>query len=134
MKYNNIIIFDGVCNLCNWAVNFIIKRDYKNRFKFAPVQSEFGMKVLEQNNFSSENPETILLFKDGEILTKGNAALAIAAEFRGGWKTLFLLCFLPKSFRDALYDWITRTRYQWFGVKDECMIPTDETAEKFIRF
>ncbi|MBC8334306.1 MAG: DUF393 domain-containing protein, partial [Anaerolineales bacterium] len=106
MKNNNIIIFDGVCNLCNWSVQFIVKRDFKNIFKFATAQSEFGISILERNGYSIENPESILLIRNGKVLEKSDAALEIASELEKGWKALVLFRIFPKRFRDFLYDWI----------------------------
>lgn len=133
MKFNHIIIFDGVCNLCNWAVRFIIKRDHQEIFKFAAAQSNFGISILEKHGFPIWNPESILLIKDGIILDKSDAALEIASELSYGWKALVLFRILPKNFRDSIYDWVARNRYHWFGVKDECMIPTDDLKERFIK-
>ena len=115
MTENNVIIFDGVCNLCNWTVRFIIKRDPQAVFKFTAAQSTFGEATLKRNGYSFENPESILLFKDGEILSKSSAAMAIAAELSGLWKFLSVFRFVPKKLRDNIYDWVARNRYGWFG-------------------
>ncbi len=132
MKENNIVIFDGVCNLCNWSVLFIIKRDTKATFKFTSMQSEFGVAILQRGGLSFENPESVLLLKDGELLNKSSAAIAIATEFDGAWKLLALFRFLPQNLRDAIYDWIAKNRYLWFGKRDQCMIPTEELEKRFI--
>ena len=128
----NIVIFDGVCNLCNWSVQFIIKRDPKAVFKFASLQSEFGTAVAQKYRLSSENPESVLLLKDGELLSKSSAVLAITAELNGIWKFLAVFRFLPQGIRDRIYDWIANNRYQCFGKRDECMTPTEETKTRFI--
>ena len=132
MSENNIVIFDGICNLCNWTVQFIIKQDAKAIFKFASLQSEFGKSIIQQGGYSFENPESVLLLKDGEILSKSSAAIAIAAELNGFWKALSLLRFLPKSFRDGIYDWIAHNRYRWFGKREQCMVPTENTKKRFL--
>lgn len=132
MDENNIIIFDGVCNLCNWTVRFIIKRDPYATFKFASLQSAFGITVLQEYGYAPEIPESVLLLKDGEILSKSDAALAIASEFTRVWKLLTVLRIIPKRIRDSIYDWIARNRYRWFGKRDVCMVSIDEFKGRFI--
>lgn len=132
MKENNIVIFDGVCNLCNWSVLFIVKRDAKAIFKFTSMQSEFGVAILQRGGLSFENPESVLLLKDGELLNKSSAAIAIATKLDGAWKLLALFRFLPQNLRDAIYSWIAKNRYRCFGKRDECMVPTEELKKRFI--
>ena len=132
MRENNVVIFDGVCNLCNWSVQFIIKHDPKAIFKFTSLQSEFGTTISQRHKLSSENPESVLLLKDGKMLSKSSAALAIAAELNGTWKTLAIFRFVPQNIRDSIYDWIANNRYRWFGKRDDCMLPTEEIKERFI--
>ena len=132
MIEDNIIIFDGLCNLCNWSVQFIIKRDPNAVFKFASLQSEFGVAITQRDKFSSENPESVLLFKKGKLLDKSSAALAIAAELNGIWKTLAVFRLLPKNMRDAIYDFVANNRYRWFGKRNECMVPKEELQKRFI--
>ncbi|MBT7191834.1 MAG: thiol-disulfide oxidoreductase DCC family protein [Anaerolineae bacterium] len=132
MIEDNIIIFDGVCNLCNWSVQFIIKRDPNALFKFASLQSEFGTAIAQRYGLSPENPESVLLLKDGELLNKSSAALAIVVELSGIWKLLTIFRFVPRKNRDRIYDWVAINRYRWFGKRDECMIPTEELLKRFI--
>ena len=132
MIEDNIIFFDGVCNLCNGSVHFIIKRDPNAIFRFASLQSEFGTAVAQKHGISSENPESVLLLKNGKLLRKSSAALAIATELSGIWKTLTIFRFLPKNMRDRIYDWIAHNRYKWFGKRDECIVPTEEIKGRFI--
>ena len=87
---------------------------------------------MQKFGYSFENPESVLLFKDGELLSKSSAAIAIATEFDGAWKLLALFRFLPQNLRDAIYDWIAKNRYLWFGKRDQCMIPTEELEKRFI--
>ena len=132
MRENNVVIFDGVCNLCNWSVQFIIKHDPKAIFKFTSLQSEFGTALAKEHGLSSENPESVLLLKDGELLSKSAAALAIVTELNGIWKLLVIFRLIPQNIRDSIYDWIANNRYYWFGKRDKCMVPTEGIKERFI--
>ncbi|MCP4140669.1 MAG: DUF393 domain-containing protein [Chloroflexi bacterium] len=132
MTENNIIIFDGVCNLCNWSVQFIIKRDPNAVFKFASLQSEFGTTIIQKYGLSSENQESLLLLRNGELLSKSSATLAIAAKLNGAWKFFPVFRFIPQNIRDKIYDWVATNRYRWFGKRDKCMIATEEIEERFI--
>ena len=130
--YHNIIVFDGICNFCNSSVNFIIERDHKNIFKFAPMQSETGQKMLAAHNISSYNIDTFLLVKNGEAFTKSDAALVIAKELKRPWNYLAILRIAPRPIRDYFYSLIARNRYKWFGKRDLCMMPTSELQDKFL--
>lgn len=132
MNYKNVIIFDGVCHLCSWVVRFVIRRDYKNKYLFAPIQSKIGEQLLLTQGFQPENIQTILLIKDGKPYTKSDAVFEIISDFRRGWKILLVLRFLPGGFRDFLYSVIARNRYKWFGKYDQCMIPSPEIKAKFL--
>lgn len=128
----SIIIFDGVCNFCNSSVNFIISRDNKNAFKFAPMQSSTGQQMLATHNISSDNIDTFLLIKNGKAFIKSDAALSVAQELRKPWSYLTILRFIPKPIRDYFYSLIARNRYKWFGRREHCMIPTPELQNKFL--
>ncbi len=132
MEENNIIIFDGVCNLCNASVRFIIARDAQGVFKFTSAQSECGQKLLREYDYSSENLESVILLKDGKLLEKSAAALKIAAALNGTWKYLVILRFIPLPIRDTIYDWIARNRYRWFGKRDICMVPSETQKTRFL--
>ena len=129
---NNIVIFDGVCNLCNWSVRFIIKRDSKGNFKFASAQSEIGEKLLHKYDFQFTEPESVILLKNGHVYEKSSAAMIIAAELDGFWKYLSFLRFISRPVRDILYDWIARNRYRWFGKQNACMLPSAELEDRFL--
>jgi predicted DCC family thiol-disulfide oxidoreductase YuxK len=116
-NFHGVIVFDGICNFCNSSVNFIIARDDKNTFKFAPMQSQTGLEMLRKYNISSDNIDTFLLVKNSKALTKSDAALAIAKELRKPWNYLAILSFIPKPIRDYVYSLIARNRYKWFGKK-----------------
>ncbi len=130
--HHNIIIFDGICNFCNSSVNFIIERDHKNSFKFAPMQSEIGQQMLAAHNISSDNIDTFLLVKNNEALIKSDAAIAITKELKRPWNHLIILRTIPRPIRDYFYSLIARNRYQWFGKREHCMIPTPELQDKFL--
>jgi predicted DCC family thiol-disulfide oxidoreductase YuxK len=128
-----IILFDGVCNLCNGAVQFAIKRDKRNRFLFAALQSEEGKQLVRERGINISKEDSIILIEPGiAYYTESEAALKIGQEFGGLWKLLGLFEWIPAAFRDVIYRWIARNRYKWFGKKDECMIPTPELKARFI--
>jgi predicted DCC family thiol-disulfide oxidoreductase YuxK len=130
-----IVLFDGVCNFCNGSVNFIIRRDRSKIFRFAPLQSEAGAKILRQfGQFGSPQDwlETIVLVEDGSCYTRSTAALRIVRRLGGPWRILYAFSVIPAAARDPIYDLIARNRYRWFGRKDACMIPTPEIREQFL--
>ncbi|WP_222984243.1 thiol-disulfide oxidoreductase DCC family protein [Flagellimonas meishanensis] len=128
-----IILFDGICNLCNGAVQFIIKRDKKDVFRYAALQSEVGKQMVAERGIDTSNVDSIILIEPGvAYFTKSDAALQIGQDFGGLWKGLVLLTWIPKTLRDAIYDLVARNRYKWFGKKDQCMIPTPELQAKFL--
>lgn len=127
-----IILFDGVCNLCNGAVQFVIKRDDKRQFLFASLQSEEGRNILKENNFFTDGVYSFILVENGRIFDRSTAALRVAKRLRIPWKWLYIFIAVPKFIRDAVYDFIAKNRYRWFGKKDECMVPTTELKERFL--
>lgn len=132
-EQKKIILFDGVCNLCNSSVQFVIKRDKKDIFRFAALQSEMGQALVKERGINTEEVDSIILIEPQiAYYTKSDAALKIAKLLSGGWPLLGILLGLPKGFRDWVYDWVARNRYQWFGKKDSCMIPTEALKGKFL--
>lgn len=129
-KEQHIIFFDGVCNLCNSSVQFIIKRDKKARFKFITLQSEKARELL----MPFENPEddSVLYLKNGKLYKGSSAALQICRKLNGLWPVLFIFILIPAFIRDAVYNWIARNRYRWFGKLDECMVPTEALRDRFL--
>jgi predicted DCC family thiol-disulfide oxidoreductase YuxK len=127
-----VILFDGVCNLCNNSVLFIIKRDPNAKFKFASLQSELGKSQLEKFGLPVTELNSVLLIKDGKLFQKSNAALEIAKHLGGGWPIFYVIKLVPAFFRDGFYGWIARNRYRWFGKKDACMIPTPALKSRFL--
>ena len=128
-----IILFDGVCNLCNNAVNFVIKRDKKSVFRFASLQSDIGQKLTNERGIDTTKVDSIILIDPGTAwYEKSTAALQIAKQLSGMFPLLSVFLIFPKSFRDWVYDIIAKNRYKWFGKKDQCMIPTPELKALFI--
>ena len=129
---NNVVVFDGVCNLCSRGVRIIIRRDYKNKFLFTPLQSKTGARLLADHGIETEHVKTILLIKDGKAYTKSDAVFEIVSEFKSGWKFLLIFRIIPRVIRDYAYDVVARNRYRLFGKKDQCMIPSPDIKAKFL--
>jgi predicted DCC family thiol-disulfide oxidoreductase YuxK len=131
-KEHPIILFDGVCNLCNAAVQFIIKRDKKNRFLFASLQSPFGQQQLKNAKLHADDLRTIILLKDKNVFQRSDAALEIAKHLSGIWPVFYTLKIFPRFIRDAFYNLISRNRYKIFGKRESCMLPDPALKAKFI--
>lgn len=127
-----IILFDGVCNLCNGAINFIIKHDPSAQFKFASLQGETGQRLLKNHQINSAETDSIVLVDGDRVSVKSSAALRIAKYLNKGYPLLFGFMIVPKFIRNAVYDYIARNRYKWFGKKESCMIPTPELKSRFL--
>ena len=133
-KDKELILFDGVCNLCNSSVLYVIKRDKKNIFLFAPLQSKIGLTVINEFNIDTEKTDSILLYqpKERKIYQKSNAALRIAKKLSFPTNLLAVFLIIPAFIRDWFYNYVARNRYKWYGKKDTCMIPTPELKMKFL--
>lgn len=129
----SVVLFDGVCNLCNSFIRFIIKRDKKDRFAFAPLQSEAAAALLPKEK-DVQSLRTVVLIHRGRIYTRSAAALQIFRQLSGLWPLLYGLIIVPPFIRNAVYSLIARNRYSWFGKKDHCMIPTPELQKKFLEY
>lgn len=132
MDNRHIVIFDGLCNLCNGAVNFIIKRDPKAIFVFTPIQSDLADKLMRDHQIISAEIDTFLLIKNGKAHIRTDAALEITKDLSGLWFLFRVFRIIPPSLRDILYRLIAKNRYKLLGKRDECMIPTQEFRERFI--
>ena len=132
MGNHSIILFDGVCNFCNSAINFVLKQDRKGVFHFAPLQSEAGQKLLQQYRLPTEEFESFVLIDDGKVYKKSTASLRVLNKLPWYWKEAQILRIIPTVFRDAIYDFIARNRYKWFGKKGQCMIPTTQMRSRFL--
>jgi predicted DCC family thiol-disulfide oxidoreductase YuxK len=127
-----IVLFDGVCNLCNASVRFVLDRDPAGRFRFASLQSEAGRRLLEAHRLPTDELSTVVVVADGRAYTRSDAALRIARGLGGGWPALGALRLVPRPLRDAAYGVVARNRYRWFGRKEECMLPTPEQRSRFL--
>jgi len=127
-----VVLFDGVCNLCNRSVRFILARDPGGIFRFAPLQSDAGKNILRRYNLPTDKFGSFILLKEGELYTKSSAALKVLNELGGFWKLLYIFIVIPAPFRNAVYDLVAKNRYKWFGRSDECMVPTPEIRGRFL--
>jgi len=133
MEGHQIIIFDGVCNFCNGAVNFIIKRDSKGVFKFAPMQSEIAQELLLKHQARAEvGDDTFILIKNGQCFERTNAALEITKDLEGLWFIFRAFKIVPSVVRDYFYRVLARNRYKLFGKRAACMMPTKEVRDRFL--
>lgn len=133
MDKKAVILFDGVCNLCNGFVNFIIRRDKKNRFRFASLQSDAAAALLSRYSVT-KNLKTIIFIENGKVYSRSGAALHICRRLSGGWPLLYGFIIVPSFIRDAFYDLVAKYRYRWFGKRDQCMIPTPALRSKFLDY
>lgn len=128
-----IVLFDGVCNLCDNAVQFIIKHDKKDVFRFASLQSEIGQEICKHIGIDASKIDSIILYEPGiAYYYKSEAALNIASDLGGPVSLLSIFKVLPSRFSNVVYDFIARNRYKWYGKKESCMIPTVELKSKFL--
>jgi len=133
-KNKQLILFDGVCNLCNSSVLFVIKRDKNNRFLFAPLQSDVGAAIITEFEIDTTKTDSILLFnpEKNKVYEKSSAALRIAKHLDFPTHLLSLFFIIPTFIRNWVYDFIAKNRYKWYGKKEACMIPTPELKAKFL--
>jgi predicted DCC family thiol-disulfide oxidoreductase YuxK len=127
-----IILFDGVCNFCNNTINFLIRQDKKGVFHFAPLQSEIGQSLLRQQGLDQQQFDSFVLVTNSKAYLKSSAALQLIQHLPWYWQWARLLWVVPRPIRDGVYNWIARNRYNWFGKKDACMIPTPEVRSRFL--
>jgi predicted DCC family thiol-disulfide oxidoreductase YuxK len=139
-----VVLFDGVCNLCNGAVQFIIDHERRPDLRFAPLQSELAEKLLHetfgpeeaerlrQGATGSGDPDSIVLVEDGRGFTHSTAALRVARHLKAPWRWVWAGILVPRLLRDAIYRWIARNRYRWFGTSETCRIPTPELRARFL--
>lgn len=132
MKGKSVVLIDGVCHLCQGLVRFIIPRDPKGRFLFASLQSEVAAKLLNGAGLESGQLSTVLLLEDGVYYTESAAVLRIARKLRFPWPAAYLFILVPRSLRNALYKFVARNRYRWFGRDEQCLLPTPEIRQRFL--
>lgn len=129
---NAIILFDGVCNFCNGSVNFIIERDKEGYFKFAPLQSEIGERLLNEYGIDKNVTDSVVLIENGKAYARTTAALRIAKRLSGAWKLFYGFTIVPSIFRDVFYKLFAKYRYKMFGKQETCMMPTPEIRSRFL--
>lgn len=132
MEHRYIVIFDGVCNFCNGAVKFIIKRDPQGVFAFTPMQSELAQELTQRFSVPDVGTDTLVLIKKGECYVLSDAALEIARDLKGPWRFCYVFKVVPRPIRDAAYKLFARHRYRLFGKKNACMVPSAEVKSRFV--
>ncbi len=129
-----LILFDGICNLCNSSVQYVIKHDKRNQFLFAPLQSEIGASIIKEFHVDRSKTDSILLYSENQGLSiKSTAALKIVKHLGFPRNLLVIFLIIPPFIRNMVYDFIAKNRYKWYGKRDECMIPTPDLKSKFIQ-
>jgi predicted DCC family thiol-disulfide oxidoreductase YuxK len=127
-----ILLFDGVCNLCNGFVQWVIDRDADARFRFAALQSEAGQQLLERHGLPTEGFETFVLVEDGDYYTKSTAALRMLKRLGFPYSALYPSVLVPRPVRDSVYEFVAANRYDWFGQRDRCMVPPPDIEDRFL--
>jgi predicted DCC family thiol-disulfide oxidoreductase YuxK len=128
----SLVLFDGVCNLCNEFVQFVIPRDPAGRFQFGTLQSASARRVLDLHDTPDPLPDTIVLVDGGRVFTRSTAVLRIARQLRAPWPLAYVFILVPRPLRDWMYGLVARNRYRWFGQRDHCMMPTPDIRARFI--
>ena len=127
-----LILFDGVCNLCNASVDFVIKRDKNKKFRYASLQSETGQKILAENKFNKSDYDSFILEHKGNVYIKSTAALQVALNLGFPINLMGIFLIIPSFIRNWVYDYIAKNRYKWYGKQEACMIPTQNLKSKFL--
>ena len=127
-----VVLFDGVCNLCNSLVIFLIKRDRKKALMFTALQSKVGQSILKSNQLKTDNFDSFVLYKNGKIYQKSGAGIRVLGSLGGFWTLMYIFLTVPSPIRNWVYSLIANNRYKWWGQKDACMIPTPELKSRFL--
>ena len=134
IENKKIILFDGVCNLCNGAVQYVIEHDKNDVFMFAALQSDIGKKLMKERGIDASQIDSIILIEQGvAYYTKSTAALKIARSFGGIWQLAGVFQWIPEKIRDWVYDYIANNRYKWYGKKEACMVPSSKIMARFLK-
>jgi predicted DCC family thiol-disulfide oxidoreductase YuxK len=131
-RHQSVILFDGVCNLCNSSIDFILKWDQRDHFKVGALQEGAGKRLLSRFEVNPEYLDSLVLIENEKIYFRSTAALKIAKNLSGLWPLFYGLIIIPERLRDGIYNWIGKNRYHWFGKKNTCRLPTPEEKAKFI--
>ena len=129
---DGIVLFDGVCNFCNYWVRFAIRHNKKKNLRFGALQGATAQKLLPQFSISTNELSSVIFIYNGKAYTQTSAALQICRNLDGGWKLFYGLYIIPKFIRDFFYNIIAKNRYKWFGKKESCMIPGPEIKSRFL--
>ncbi len=132
MTDNYIVVFDGVCHLCNGFVNFLLKHDKKDRLRFALLQFAGNLEADEIIKQNISSTDSIALIADRKVYFRSTAVLKIMKRLGGGWQFFYVFMLIPRPIRDWVYDVVARNRYKWFGKKNECMVPDEKVRRKFL--
>ena len=132
MSSQSVIFFDGVCNLCNSTVQFVIKHDRRQYFKFAALQSQFAQEQLSGFVLKAKRGDSFVLVEDGKVYEQSTAALRVAKKLSGLWRLLYIFIVVPPFVRDAVYNFVARNRYKWFGKQESCWVPTPDLKSRFL--
>lgn len=127
-----LVLFDGVCNFCNFWIKFALKRDRKGKLKFGSLQGETAQRLLPQYGIDPSVITSVIFIEDDIAYHESTAALKICRHLSGGWKLLYALIIIPTFIRDGIYKWIAKNRYKWFGKQESCMLPTAEQRARFV--
>ncbi len=127
-----VVLFDGVCNLCDQAVQFIIRHDATGQLRYASLQSAYAAERLKTTDLPPAFLDSFVLLENGRWYTRSTAALRVSRYFGGLWRLLYVFIVVPRPIRDAVYNFVGRNRYSWFGEKEACMIPTPELKALFL--
>ena len=130
--HDRVIVFDGVCNLCNSFVNFVMDRDSKGLFKFGTLQSDPAQVILKELNLAREDFETFLLLEEGRVYSKSTAAIKILRKLGGLWPLISIFMVVPQFMRDGVYSFVARNRYRWMGKAEACRVPTPKDLQRFV--
>ena len=128
---NNIVLFDGVCNLCNRSVDFIIRHEKSHKLQFASLQSDVGKSIVNKSGLD-EIPDSVMLYVDGKLLIRSDAVLAISTYLKRPYAYGIIFKYVPKILRDSVYNLIAKNRYRWFGKKEKCRVPSADERERFL--
>lgn len=128
----HLLLFDGVCNLCNGTVQFLLRADRRKKLFFAALQSDTGQRVLQAYQFSGPPLQTVVFCSGPKYFTHSNAILEVCRVLGFPWSLLYLFKVIPRPLRDLIYRWVARNRYQWFGKKENCLLPTPELRQRFL--
>ena len=130
---NDVVIFDGLCNLCDHSVKFILNHEASQTLRFTPLQSPAGARLMREFGFDPDDAKTFVLIADGRPYVRSDAAIRISRYLSGAWKLLGVVRFIPQPIRDGLYNVVARNRYRWFGRFETCAVPTQELKARFIQ-